>query len=208
MAKPSKRDYRYLLDGANELNKAIYENRVSDALRIGDGLFSRLSDDLKEGTHLRQALEDANHLLHESTRDAIADALKVFAERELSAFKKAGAEPVLIFEMQHDSEYAHLYVDLPHIDIKVVRKKIQDLRDSIRKADENIKESVKWKQIKKKSERVAYGGAVVYIDTAADLLGGAGLISAISLSIAMATIGGALGIPGLKFPRRPDDFES
>ena len=206
MAQPSDNDYRYLLIGANKLTDAIVGMKVSDALNIGCILFSRLSDDLKENARLRKAIDSGQNKLEASTRDAISRALEVFADRELAAFKKAGARPILVNAIQHDARYARMFLDLPNPDIELVRKKIQDLKKSVCDTETALNDHSKLGKLISKAKKVAYGGIVLYIDTATDLLGTGGLASSISVKIAVGILGNALEIPGFELPDHPDSL--
>jgi hypothetical protein len=200
MAKPSEHDYRYLLDGANDLHRAVDDKRVKEALQIACSLFTRLERDLAPNARLRRAIEDAHHTLQDTSRDAIALAVEVFETVELTAFRKAGATPAVVDAMTEHARWVRVHVERPNLDVEEVRRKVRDLRDAACHGVEHLDREAELDALLKKSKEASLGGAALYVDTAADLLGGMGLISVLSITGGIGMIGKALGVPGLKWP--------
>jgi hypothetical protein len=208
MAKPSEHDYSYLLRGANDLHSAVDDKRVKDALQIGCSLFTRLERDLAPNTRLRRAIEEAHHNLQQESRGAIAVAVEVFETVELAAFRHAGATPAVVEAMAAHAQWVRVYVEHPTLDVEEVRRKVRDLRDAVCHGGTDLKRKDDLDALAKKSKEVAVGGAAIYINTAADLLGGSGVFSVISVTGGIGIIGRALGIPGLKWPGKSGDESS
>jgi len=200
MARPSEHDFRYLLDGANELHRAVDDKRLRDAMDIACSLFKRLERDLAPGQRLRRAIDEAHHQLRETSRDAIAVAVEVFETVELAAFRHAGATQAVVEAMTEHARWVRVYVERPALDVEAIRRKVADLRDAACHGVADVKRQEELDALAKKSKEVAVGGAAIYINTAADLLGGSGVFSVISVTGGIGIIGRALGIPGLKWP--------